>query len=317
MIKIEIDRMIYKEKAKKHSNDNKRISIYSKNINHEKKKKKSKILNPNIRKTRKKLANNIEKKTDSKFPLQNEKIVKLNLKKQTKKVKKKPKTHQYYDCEINSFSYENARKYDKRTFYQCYISLIKAKHPIIFSFVPIKDYNSMVVKISLFLILFSIIYITNALFFNESVIHRIYLDKGEYNYAFFIPKLFLYFLLSHIIYTPIKYIALSERNIIEIKNNSKNSEIISKNKRYLVIKYICYFAIGSLFLFFSWYYLSSFCAIYKNSQTFLIINTIISIVISFIYPIITNLMPAVFRIISLNDEKKEFSFRISQIIQII
>ena len=246
MLNIEIDNMI--KKNKKHNKKNSEIDVYSVN---NKKRKKSKIFNPNIKKTRKKFTNNNnKKKIDSILPLRNENSIKLNLKKQCKKTKNKHTIHEYYDCEMNSFSYKNALKYDKRTFYQYYISLIKAKHPITFSFVPIKDYNSQLVKISLFLLLFSINYIMNALFFNESAIHRIYLDKGEYNYGYFIPKLFLYFLLSHIIYTPNKYIALSERNIIEIKNNCNNLKIIRKNKNYLVIKYICYFSIGLLFIFF-------------------------------------------------------------------
>ena len=35
------------------------------------------------------------------------------------------------DYELNSLSYEEAIKYDKRTFIQYYISLLRTKHPII------------------------------------------------------------------------------------------------------------------------------------------------------------------------------------------
>ena len=253
--------------------------------------------------------------------LKNDNNFQFNVKKKTKKIPKKNqktiKIDECYDCEINSFSYENAIKYDNRTFLQYYISLLKAKHPIVFSFVPIKDYNSKIVKISLFLILFSVNYIVNALFFNDSTIHRVYLDKGDYNYGYFIPKLILYFLLSHILYSSIKYIILSEGNILEIKNYKKNVIIINKNKRCLNIKYNCYFSFGFIFLCFSWYYLSSFCAVYKNSQKVLIKNTLISLVISFIYPIIINLIPPIFRTISLNSKDKEPLYKISKVIQII
>ena len=47
----------------------------------------------------------------------------------------------YTDYEINSFSYYEAIKYDKRNYYKYYFSLIKVKHPLLFSFYPIKDYN--------------------------------------------------------------------------------------------------------------------------------------------------------------------------------
>ena len=64
----------------------------------------------------------------------------------------------YNDYELFSFSYKDALIYDKRTFFEYYISLIRTKHPIIFSFIPMKDYNSILIKISLFLLFFAITY---------------------------------------------------------------------------------------------------------------------------------------------------------------
>ena len=313
----EINQIIKSKTKKQNKNKDNIIDIYSNSIKNVKTKKFSIKLNPNIRKNKKKESNDGKKSTVSIMSLKNGNNLKINVNKKAKKIEKKIKVNECYDCEINSLSYKNAIKCDNRTFFQYYISLLKAKHPIVFSFFPIKDYNSIIIKISLFLILFSVNYIVNALFFNDSKIHRIYLDKGDYNYGYFIPKLFLYFLISHILYTSIKYITLSERNILEIKNNKKNSIIINKNKRCLNIKYICYFSFGVLFLCFSWYYLSSFCAVYKNSQTVLIKNTLICLVISFIYPIIINLIPPIFRRISLNSQDKEALYIISKVIQII
>ena len=40
----------------------------------------------------------------------------------------------YNDDELNILSYELAKLYDKRTYWQYYISLIKSKHIFIFSF---------------------------------------------------------------------------------------------------------------------------------------------------------------------------------------
>ena len=78
------------------------------------------------------------------------------------------------DYEYNSMDYEEALKYDKRNFLKYYISLIRTKHPIIFSFFPLKDYNSLIIKIDLFFLSFSIYSFVNCLFFNESIIHKIY-----------------------------------------------------------------------------------------------------------------------------------------------
>ena len=227
---------------------------------------------------------------------------------------------QYYDFELNNFSYKVALEKDKRPFIEYYISLIRAKHPIIFTFIPIKDYNSMITKLGIFLISFGVVYAINALFFNESTIHQIYKDKGAYNFGYFLPYTMASFIIAHIIVIILKYVFLSERNIIEIKNQetrSKAGEIVDNVKRCLIIKYIVFYAAGILFLILFWYYLSSICAVYQNSQVFLLINTFISSFLSLLYPFCINLIPTAIRIFSLNDNSREIFYKISKIIQII
>ena len=225
----------------------------------------------------------------------------------------------FNDYELNSFTYKEALEYDKRNYFQYYFSLLKTKHPLIFAFVPINDYNSIIIKVSIFLLFFTIIYTVNTLFFNESTIHNIYIEGGTYNLIDFLPKIFFSFIISHILFIFIKYFALSERNIVEIKKNAKNLTKITKEKNCLVIKYVCFFIISLIFLILFWYYLSSFCAVFRNSQIFLIKNTIISLTISFIYPFLINLLPCAFRINSLNDinKSKECMYKISKILQFI
>ena len=80
-----------------------------------------------------------------------------------------------------------------------------------------------------------------------------------------------------------------------------------------------FFIICYLFLIFFWYYLSCFCVVYKNTQLHLIKDTLISFCLSLIYPLIINLLPGIFRIISLNTQKKDRKgiFFISKILQLI
>ena len=197
-------------------------------------------------------------------------------KKRKKRIKKKNINikKQVYDYELRIMSYKSAIKYDKRSYFSSYyISLIRSKHPIIFAFCPIKDYNSFIIKLDLFFLSFSILYFFNALFFDEKVIHKIYQDKGIYNFIYLIPYISYSFIISHTINIIIKYFSLFERNIYEIKNE-KNSEKVydkaSKVKKILVIKYIKFYILGLLFLLFLWYYLSSFGAVYQNTQVYLI-----------------------------------------------
>ena len=214
-----------------------------------------------------------------------------------------------------------ALEYDKRTFSQYYISLIKTKHPIISSFIPIKDYNTMIIKLCLFFLSFSIYYLVNAFFFNESTIHQIYEDGGSYNLGYFLPQIILSFIISHFFNTLLRYTFLSERNIMEIKKKNKEdiSNEVQNVKRKIIIKYIIFFAAGILFLLFFWYYLSSFGAVYQNSQVFLINNTFICFGISLLYPFIINIIPGILRIYSLSDKNinREKWYNISKFLQII
>ena len=226
----------------------------------------------------------------------------------------------YTDYELNFLSYKEALGVDKRNFKQYYISLIRAKHPIIFSFIPNKDYNSMIIKVDLFLIGFGLIYSMNALFFNELAIHRIYQDKGAYNFGYFLPKTILSFLIAHIFITGLKFIFLSERNILNLKHQStanKAADQVDNVKRCLIIKYIVFYIAGVLFLILFWYYLSSFGAVYQNSQTFLIINAFLSSFFSLIYPFFINLIPSIIRIYSLNNNNRECFYKVNKYIQII
>ena len=70
----------------------------------------------------------------------------------------------YKDEEINGFSYHLAIKFDKRNYFQYYISLIKTQHNLICALLNNSDYNSGIIKIDLFFIGFSIEYLLNVLF---------------------------------------------------------------------------------------------------------------------------------------------------------
>ena len=198
--------------------------------------------------------------------------------------------------------------------------LIILKHPIIFSFYPVKDYNSKIIKVDIFVLSFSLYYFVNALFFDENAIHKIYEDEGIYNFIYLFPFISYSFIIAHTLTIIIKYFSLSERNLYEIKNKKniqKASDITYKVKKCLIIKYNCFFIAGTLILLFFWYYLSSFGAVYKNTQVYLIKNVLISLGFSFVYPFIINLLPAGLRIYSLKAQNRRIIYKINKIIQLI
>ena len=219
----------------------------------------------------------------------------------------KIKNNSYVDYELNTLIYEKAILVDKRTFGKYYFSLLKIKHPIIFGFCPIKDYNLSIIKMCIFSLSFSIYYTINLEFFNLKIIHKLYEEGGKYDIVYFLPKILLAFVISHFICVIIKYIFLSERNIIQIKMQqtfAKANNIASKITRIILLKCIIFFILGVSFLIFFWMLLSSFGAVYKNTQIIVFENTLISFGISLIYPFIINIFPGILRVCSIGCKLK-------------
>ena len=213
----------------------------------------------------------------------------------------------YNDFEMNELDYESALKNEKRSFLEMYVSYIKIKQPIYYTFFLENDYNSYIIKICLFLFSFILEYSINALFFNDSTMNKIYIDRGKYNFIYQLPQIIYSFLISFTITKILSYFILSEDNIskiAEIKNEEtidKINKLFKKSIRKLIIFFIFILLLNLVF----WYYLSSFCGVYKNSQSALIKDTIISFVISlFIYPYIFCLILSIIRYRSLRSETK-------------
>ena len=224
--------------------------------------------------------------------------------------------------EMNTLSYKAALKLDKRSYCKYYISLIKSKHILFFSFYYSDDYNAKIIKIDLFFISFITFFTINALFFNDSTMHRIFLDEGSFNLMYQLPQIVYSSLISSIFDILLKLFSLSEGSILEFKKD-KNKKSLKKRKKkikkILNIKFILYFSLSFLILLCFWYYLSMFGVIYKNTQICLIKDTLISFALSLVYPFGIYLIPGIFRIpaLSNNKNKREFFYKVSLFLEAI
>ena len=136
--------------------------------------------------------------------------------KKHKKENKENKIHinNYIDEEINGLSYYFALKFDKRTYWQYYASLLKTQHNLICALFNNKDYNSGIVKIDLYLVGFAIEYTVNALFYNDDTMHKIYQSKGQFDLETQIPIIVYSSIISYILNWPLNFLALSNDIII-------------------------------------------------------------------------------------------------------
>ena len=255
----------------------------------------------------------IEKKNDS--------IISVNCNgfaNETQNIKKIEKIPDNLDYEFNSLSYDEALEIDKRTFFKFYISLLKTNHILLYTFTNKKEYNSFAIKIGLLFFYLALNLVLNSLFFNDSAIHQIYIDKGNFNFIYFLPQIIYSIIVSDLLFSIVKRLSLTQQNIIKIKKekNKFNFNVkASSELKYVNIKFKIFFAFSLIFLVIFWYYLSSFCAVYKNTQIYLIKTTIISYLLAFINPIFTYLLAGYIRFFSLKNPEENF-YKLSKFIQL-
>ena len=291
-------------------NDKDKINNY--NANKIKKKEKPKYINTS-KKELYKFSNN--KKIITNF--QKEKIIEKNIKSNQSGDNNYKNLN---DQEMNSLNYEKAIMYDKRTYCQYYWSLLKKKQLILFTFLPANDYNLVSIKIALFITSFSLYFTINGFFFSDDTMHKIYIDKGSYNIVYRIPQILFSSAISSLIKLILKLFSLSEKNFIQLKRDKTITNIIEETKSvesHLRIKFLLFFILSSILMLFFWYFISTFCAVYTNTQLILFQDTILSFFASMIYPFGLNLLPGIFRIYALRDKNKKCLYTIGSIIALI
>ena len=172
------------------------------------------------------------------------------------------------------------------------------------------------------LLLFSFsLYLTiNGFFFSDETMHKIHEDNGAFNLLLQIPQILYSTIISAMINIILKMLSLSENNIITLKQavDYKNMENLRKKiKKCLMIKFIIFFFLNFIFLLFFWYFVSCFCAVYKNTQIILIKDTMISFSLSMAYPFGLNLLPGFFRMPAIKAKNKKCIYQFSQLVALL
>ena len=94
-------------------------------------------------------------------------------------------------------------------------------------------------------------------------------------------------MISSVINSIVSYLSLSEKSIIELKKDAFMTEKKVRNLiNCLKVKFVLFFIVEFSLLLLSWYYLSCFCNVYKNTQIHLIKDTLISFGLSLVYPLL-------------------------------
>ena len=215
--------------------------------------------------------------------------------------------HHNPDDTKNDYDYINAKYEDalenkeQRTFLQNYLTFLKLKQMFIFTFFTTLDRNLKVVKIGLFILFVSFYFAFTALFFNDSIMRKIYEYKGNTDAAVHVPNIILSSLCCIVMNILVKFVSLSERDMYKIRNENKKEEK-DKIKGKIKIKTYILFGVSIALILFFWYYVSAFCAVFKNSQVHYLINVIGAFIVCNIWPFVTSFIPLILRNIALSKE---------------
>ena len=219
----------------------------------------------------------------------------------------------YTKEEIDMMGYKMALKYDKMSFLSYYWLLLKYAQLIIFTFYTHTDYNLKLIKYSLFIFGFNLYLIINAFFFDEGSFKYIYKNKGKYDFFYSLPKSIFSSICCTIVNYLLHRLSLSQRLVekIKMKNSYQSEKIIEKMKKRLRIKLTIFYIVLFFFMILFWYYISTFCGIYRNTQLKLFKATLITFLITMIFPFIFCMLTALTRKIALK-KKSRTLFKISK-----
>ena len=212
------------------------------------------------------------------------------------------------DYELNHLPYDEALELDKRSFCKIYWSLLKRDELLIFTFFNWNDYNLFHIKIERFLIVILTLMTMNGFLFSDKSIHKLFLNGVEYDFGQQILQIILSVIITHVFEVLLCFLSLTDNYIYKIKTLSKEDDI--GDKIFLVIKgmkikLIIFFVLIFIISAFYWYFISAFCAVYKNTQGIYIIDCVISFLFYLVDPFIVYALFALLRVISLKNNNKK------------
>ena len=189
--------------------------------------------------------------------------------------------------ELNDLEYEMAVKLDKRNFINIYWAILKREQIIIFTFFTRNDHNLVFLKFVRLIFLVSTDMAFNMFFFYDETMHKMYLDYGKYNFIQQIPQILYSTIASQIIDVFLCFLSLTDKHYYEIKNlEITNRYELFKVLRCIKLKIVFFYICTFLLFLFNWYASTCFCAVYENTQSAFIKDSLLSFVLGCVIPFV-------------------------------
>ena len=214
---------------------------------------------------------------------------------------------EYLKPDFDDMEYDDAIKFDKRTFCEYFIAKLKQKQIIMDTFFNKENLIPMSIKIILLALNIDLYFVINGFFFNEEYLSELFNSDEEETFFSFIPRsinrFFYTTIVGIIISIIIDCIFIEEKRIRRIFLREKDDimqlkyeiSIIVKSikKRYIIFIFICLFI-----SIISWYYISCFNNTYPYVKMEWIKSSIAIIIFMNILSIVITLLDSIFRALS-------------------
>ena len=276
----------------------------------------SKGLNSNSHKTKSKLiSSKLSSLRNSKNLLKKQKSLTLYRKQSDLNSKKllRAKTlcgnldiEEYLKTDLDDYDYDDAIKFDKRTFFEFFIERLSEKQITMNTFYYKENLRPKSIKIILLLLNIDLYFVINGFFYNEEFLTALFNSNVEETFFSYISRSFSNFvyatLVGVIIGIIIDCIFIEESKVKRVFLREKENPVQLRyeisiitteiKKRYRIFILLCFFI-----AIISWYYVSCFNNVYpgikiewiKSSITIIIIMQILSILIVLLEAIVRDL----------------------------
>ena len=210
--------------------------------------------------------------------------------------------------DYNDMNFDEALVADNRKFCLMYISYLLEEHIIFNTFFTDLYLDLRSIKMSFLLFGIEINFFLNAIFYTDEYISDTYHNDGVLDFFSSLPKSIYSFIVTLIISGLLKMLSSSKKQLMKIIEEKEDKEEylaavdieLNKLRKKLTWFFIIVFILGLFFC----YYVSAFCAVYTNSQTFWLYGCLESVALDLLTPFLICFLLACFRYIGLKKRIK-------------
>ena len=212
------------------------------------------------------------------------------------------------DEDIQDMDYELAIIHDNRSFLKMYWGYLLDAQIILGTFCTENYLNLLVIKLSFCIFTFQISFFLNAFFYTDEYVSDAYHNDGVLDFVTGLPKSIYSFIATLITTNLLKMLSNSKSELMQVIREKRISPNyiylidikLRKLKRKLIIYFIVLFLLSLLFL----YYVTAFCAVYRNSAKYWLLGCLESFGIDSLFAIIICIFLALFRFIAIKKHIK-------------